>query len=112
MKFEVLELAIALCRIPSTTDDEHAVLDWLARICAALDFDLSVQKLPVGNGRCNLLVTPEGSWPEVLLSTHVDTVPPFFEPTVSEDGKWLNGRGTCDAKGIAAAMLCAFERLI
>jgi acetylornithine deacetylase len=47
--------------------------------------------------------------PTVTLSTHLDTVPPFIAPRV-EGGK-IHGRGACDAKGIAAAMICAAERL-
>jgi acetylornithine deacetylase len=45
----------------------------------------------------------------VTLSTHLDTVPPFIPPRTS-DGV-IHGRGSCDAKGIAAAMICAAERL-
>ena len=47
--------------------------------------------------------------PLVTLSTHLDTVPPFIPPR--RHGGRLHGRGACDAKGIAAAMLCAAERL-
>src|SRR4029077_7514604 len=47
--------------------------------------------------------------PLVTLSTHLDTVPPFIPPRL--DGDALRGRGSCDAKGIAAAMICAAERL-
>jgi len=47
--------------------------------------------------------------PAVTLSTHLDTVPPFIAPRVV-DGM-IHGRGACDAKGIAAAMICAAERL-
>jgi acetylornithine deacetylase len=48
--------------------------------------------------------------PRVLLCTHTDTVPPHIP--ASEDDTWLYGRGACDAKGIAAAMLAAAERLL
>jgi acetylornithine deacetylase len=47
--------------------------------------------------------------PRVTLSTHLDTVPPFIAPRLTSDKLW--GRGACDAKGIAAAMVCAAERL-
>jgi acetylornithine deacetylase len=45
----------------------------------------------------------------VTLSTHLDTVPPFIAPTRS--ATTLAGRGACDAKGIAAAMMVAAQRL-
>jgi acetylornithine deacetylase len=45
----------------------------------------------------------------VTFSTHLDTVPPYIPPRL--EGNRLFGRGACDAKGIAAAMLCAAEQL-
>ena len=67
-----------------------------------------VTRIPVTAGRHDLLCT-SGEGPYVTLSTHLDTVPPFLPPT--REKQRLYGRGACDAKGIAAAMLCAAERL-
>jgi acetylornithine deacetylase len=50
-----------------------------------------------------------GGRPDVVLSTHMDTVPPFIPS--SEDELFLYGRGACDAKGIIAAQVAAAERL-
>jgi len=50
-----------------------------------------------------------GERPDVVLSTHMDTVPPFVPS--SEDDLYLYGRGSCDAKGIIAAQVAAAERL-
>src|SRR5258708_7991194 len=52
------------------------------------------------------------SWgkPVVTLSTHMDTVPPFFP--AREDDEFLGGGGACDAKGIIAAMICTVEKLL
>src|SRR6266581_2571424 len=52
------------------------------------------------------------SWgePVVTLSTHMDTVPPFFAS--HEDDQFIWGRGSCDAKGIIAAMIAAAEKLL
>ncbi len=50
-----------------------------------------------------------GERPDVVLSTHMDTVPPFIPG--SEDDVFLYGRGACDAKGIIAAQVVAAERL-
>ena len=66
------------------------------------------QRIPVGPGRDDLLATSD-DLPKVTLSTHLDTVPPFIAPR--REGGRLYGRGACDAKGIAAAMICAAERL-
>src|SRR6185295_8411384 len=47
--------------------------------------------------------------PRAVLSTHMDTVPPYIES--SEDDENIYGRGACDAKGIIAAQISAAERL-
>ena len=44
-----------------------------------------------------------------MLSTHLDTVPPFFP--AHEDADHIYGRGSCDAKGIMASQITAAERL-
>ena len=46
----------------------------------------------------------------VTLSTHIDTVPPFF--TSREDAEFIWGRGACDTKGIIASMIKAVEALL
>lgn len=57
------------------------------------------------------------SWgePEVVFCTHLDTVPPYIQPTVVEDESGnpveVRGRGTCDAKGQIFAMYEACMRL-
>src|SRR5256885_8438766 len=64
--------------------------------------------MPAAPARDNIFV----SWgePLVTLSTHMDTVPPFFP--FREDAEFLWGRGACDAKGIIAAMIAAAEGLL
>ena len=63
---------------------------------------------PVAEGRTNVLAL----WgnPEVLFSTHLDTVPPYFPPRI--EGEVLFGRGTCDAKGQVIAQLAAVKSLL
>ena len=59
--------------------------------------------------RFNVYAALPGITPDVVLSTHMDTVPPFFGCT--EDDEFLYGRGSCDAKGIIAAQVAAADRL-
>ncbi len=59
--------------------------------------------------RFNVYAALPGITPDVVLSTHMDTVPPFFG--ASEDDEFLYGRGTCDAKGIIAAQIAAADQL-
>lgn len=107
--YDVIELTQALCAIPSITGAEAAVVDDVARRLQAIGLTVRRQQVGDSAGRDNLLATA-GRDPEVLLTTHLDTVPPFLPPRV--EGDRLYGRGVADAKGIAAAMICAFERLL
>lgn len=92
--------------IDSTTGRETRVIDAMGALLQSRGWPLL--RIPVSNGRDCLLArsVPE---PDVTLSTHLDTVPPFLPPVL--DGDRLSGRGACDAKGIAASMLVAGERL-
>ena len=92
--------------IDSTSGREGAVVDWLENYLSGADW--RVQRIPVTAWRDDLLAT-SGENPKVTLSTHLDTVPPFIPPRLDGDRLW--GRGACDAKGIAAAMILAAERL-
>lgn len=106
---DVIELTQALCAIPSVTGDEAAVVDEVARRLQAMGAQVTRQRVGDTPGRDNVLATA-GAAPQVLFTTHLDTVPPFLPPRI--EGGRLHGRGVIDAKGIAAAMLCAFERLL
>jgi len=103
---DVVALTRELIQIPSPTGSEGPVVDRVAELLTRLGWDLHRQE--VSPGRDNLFAT-SGHPPEVVLSTHLDVVPPHLP--VREDDEWLYGRGACDAKGIAAAMIVAAERL-
>lgn len=66
-------------------------------------------KMPVAHERFNVLATIDDRPPQVVFSTHMDTVPPFIPS--SEDHENVYGRGSCDAKGIIAAQIAACQRL-
>ena len=94
-----------LIDIDSTTGREQAAGAWLAAKLAALGY--TVEQQPVAHGRFNVFATLDR--PLVVLSTHFDCVPPFFQSDVRDNV--LYGRGACDAKGILAAQVAAAERL-
>ncbi len=101
----LLDLARRLIDIDTTTGREAAGCAWLAGELRGRGFRVVEQ--PVSEGRCNVLATLDA--PLVVLSTHIDCVPPFF-PSRIEGGR-LYGRGACDAKGALAAQVTAVERL-
>lgn len=100
-----LQLTRDLIAIPSPTGQEGAVVAFLAERLERLGW--AVRRQPVTPGRDNLYAT-RGT-PVVVLSTHLDVVPPNLP--VRDDPDRIHGRGACDAKGIAAAMIAAAERL-
>lgn len=103
---DVVALAAELLAIPSTTRDEGAAVEFVSRWLVARDWNVTVQEVTPGRG--NIWASRKGGG--VTLSTHLDTVPPYVSPRRA-DGK-LYGRGACDAKGIAAAMIVAADRLV
>jgi len=102
----VVDLARSLVDIDSTTGREAEACAWLAGRLRQRGFHVTEQ--PVSGGRANILALVDPR-PAVVLSTHVDCVPPFF-PSRIEGGR-LFGRGACDAKGALAAQVTAAERL-
>lgn len=102
---DVVALASELLAIESTTGRERDAVDFVSRWLVNRGWNVSLQE--VEPGRSNVWATRKGGG--VTLSTHLDTVPPFIPPRL--DGNRLYGRGACDAKGIAAAMMMAAQRL-
>lgn len=104
-----------LCEIESTTYNEGAVGDFLADYLAGRGW--AVEKTPVpqseanagGGARWNVYAGNAGETPELVFSTHMDTVPPYVP--FREDAEFVYGRGVCDAKGIIAAQVAAAEGL-
>ena len=103
---DVVDLAESLMRIESTSGNEGEVIAFVGQLLGSRGWTVTL--IPVSEGRDDVLAT-HGDAPPVTLSTHLDTVPPFVAP--SRDKRRLYGRGACDAKGIAAAMIVAAERL-
>lgn len=102
---DVVALAAELLTIDSSTGAENAVVDFVSKWLVARGWNVTLQE--VTRGRTNIWAFRSGNG--VTLSTHLDTVPPFIGPRL--DGDRLLGRGACDAKGIAAAMLVAADNL-
>ena len=104
----LFELTRALVDIESTTNHEKNVSDYLFAHLSALvtRHKGHLERIPAVPNRDNIFA----SWgePVVTLSTHMDTVPPFFAS--HEDGDFIWGRGSCDAKGIIAAMIANVRR--
>ena len=105
----------ALVQIESTTYHEGNVGDFLEEFLANRGW--SVEKTavpqPLESGhqgaRWNVYAGPAEGSPDLVFSTHMDTVPPYIPFT--EDEEFMHGRGVSDAKGIIAAQVAAAESL-
>src|SRR5215813_10339555 len=102
---DVVALAAELLTIDSSTGAESGAVDFVSKWLVARGWNVTLQE--VSRGRANVWASRSGRG--VTLSTHLDTVPPYFPPRLVGDR--LTGRGACDAKGIAAAMLVAADKL-
>jgi acetylornithine deacetylase len=102
-----------LVAIDSTTYHEGDVGDFLAGFLSGRGWQ--VEKTPVPQQsesghqepRWNVYAGPPA--PDLVFSTHMDTVPPYIP--FREDEETIYGRGVSDAKGIIAAQVAAAEAL-
>jgi acetylornithine deacetylase len=103
-------LTRALVDLNSTTGQEKPVVEYLFAHLSKLGsrHNGRLERMTAALERDNLLLTFGD--PVVTLSTHMDTVPPYFSS--SEDSTHIRGRGACDAKGIIAAMVASAESLL
>jgi acetylornithine deacetylase len=102
----LFELTRKLIDIPSVSGDEKAAGMFLTSHLEDLDYRVETQE--VERDRFNVIAT-SGALARVVLSTHMDTVPPHIASTENEER--IFGRGACDAKGIIAAQIEAAARL-
>lgn len=102
----IFELTRTLIDIPSVSGDEAEVGRFLVSHLESLGWRVESQEVEPGRANVLATLTPIA---RVVLSTHMDTVPPFIAS--SEDATHIRGRGACDAKGIIAAQVAAAEAL-
>lgn len=124
----LLTLHRALCEIESITDNELSVAELLTSFLEAHNFTVTTQKVPPPGAtnstkeRLNIYAVPDAAkfggnqgaqnskgLPKVLLSSHIDTVPPHIPYSLSAPkGKYsrqdilISGRGTVDDKACVA----------
>jgi len=98
--------------IPSVTGDEEDYALDLERSLVRAGFAVELQDVgePNSGGRRRFNVLACAQQPDVVFCTHIDTVPPFFPSRI--DREYVYGRGACDAKGQAVAMIEAGRRLL
>lgn len=102
----VFELTRRLVEIESITENEKEVALFLRDHLSGLGYDVSLHEAAANRFNVQALA---GKQPDVVFSTHIDTVPPYVP--FREDDQYIYGRGSCDAKGIVAAQIHAGQEL-
>ncbi|KAJ5514808.1 Peptidase M20 [Penicillium fimorum] len=121
----LLSLHRALVKIESISGDEHDVGVFVAEYLEARNFNVVKQEVPPVKGqedtktRYNIYAVPRSYTepPSIILTSHIDTVPPFIpysvhqptadSTTLDPEDLILGGRGSVDAKGSVAAQIFA-----
>lgn len=135
----LLSLHRALVETESISNNELAVAKFLTATLEAHNFTVTLQEVAQPHDsnstqkRYNVYAVPDHSkssssspdYPQVLLTSHIDTVPPFIPYTLSypynlQDAAHkfnrsqilISGRGTVDAKACVAAMVTTAFNLV
>src|SRR5581483_8987560 len=90
---DVFRLTRELIDIPSVSGEEFQIGTSLPELLMRQGYRVELQD--ISPDRSNIIATTEAK-SRVVLSTHMDTVPPFLQS--SEDNEFIYGRGACDAK--------------
>ncbi|KAJ4344232.1 hypothetical protein N0V95_006219 [Ascochyta clinopodiicola] len=106
---ELLALHKKLVKIESISDNELEVGTWLASYLE--DNGFTVEKQKVAKDRYNLLAYGSKRDTTILLSSHIDTVPPYWPYYHNKTTDVIGGRGSVDAKASVAAQILAVKGL-
>lgn len=120
---ELLLLHRKIVEIPSITYTEFDVGVWLSWYLRSHGWSVTLQDVSRGSEtgsarRYNVLSWPGGSdaaisgEERVLLSSHIDVVPPYWPYWYDEKKQMVGGRGSVDAKGSVASQIIALLHLL
>ncbi|RYN92664.1 putative carboxypeptidase [Alternaria tenuissima] len=104
---DLLYLHRKLVETESISENEKDVGNWLAKYLRAHDW--TVEKQEVSKDRYNLLAYGSKRETTIVLSSHIDTVPPYWPYYYNETTDIIGGRGSVDAKGSVAPMIIAAQ---
>ncbi|KAH7077052.1 hypothetical protein FB567DRAFT_534434 [Paraphoma chrysanthemicola] len=107
---QLLDLHRNLVEIESITHNEQSVGDWLATYLHK-ELNYTVEKQHITKDRFNLLAYGTKRSTSILVSSHIDTVPPYWPYYYNETSGIIGGRGSVDAKGSVAAQIVAVQGL-
>lgn len=112
MDHPATQLLLSLMSIVSTSELEHDIGVFLQDHLQKLDY--TVERVPIspGSSRHNIYAHLGATrQTRVLVTAHMDTVPPHIPPVVDRDNKIIRGRGSSDDLGPLAAQISALQEL-
>ncbi|KAF2212931.1 hypothetical protein CERZMDRAFT_111918 [Cercospora zeae-maydis SCOH1-5] len=112
---DLVDFHQALVEIESISGNEKAVGDWLYESLVNQGYHAERQYVSNDPERFNVLAWPgHNRNPPVVLSSHIDTVPPFlpYKSTKYAHNTTIFGRGSVDAKGSVATQIIAANTLL
>jgi acetylornithine deacetylase len=107
MKRSVEDLLFDLVNIPSLSEEELVLCQFVYRFLSQFNFD-QIRKQAVDDQGFNIIA--RSGQPKIFLQAHMDTVPPFIKATRKEEK--IFGRGSCDTKSCLAAMMMAARQAL
>ncbi|KAF2810083.1 Zn-dependent exopeptidase [Mytilinidion resinicola] len=103
---ELLSLHRKLVEIESISGNEDEVGHWLASYLESKNFTVELQE--VRAKRFNVFAYKgKNRKTPILVSTHIDTVPPYWPYVYNKTSNIISGRGSVDAKASVAAQITA-----
>ncbi|MCJ1310922.1 hypothetical protein MMC25_004590 [Agyrium rufum] len=115
----LLALHSSLISIESISGNENEVGAYIEKVLVSLNYTVKpqivapIENTPDNADRYNIYAY-KGSSPStpVLITSHMDTVPPFIPYHINATDGSIWGRGSVDAKACAAAQITAVESLL
>jgi len=113
--YSLLKLHKALVEHESITGNEHNIAKFLISYLKNQNFTVEMQEVTAATAskpsRENILAyAGKERRTRTLVSSHIDTVPPFWKYERKGDETW--GRGSVDAKGSVVTQIKAVEELL
>jgi acetylornithine deacetylase len=106
---DLLDLHRKLVETSSITGNEHDVGKWLASYLRDKDWTVELQE--VSEKRYNIYAYGKKRSTTLMLSSHIDVVPPYWPYYYNKTSDTIGGRGSVDAKGSVAAQIIAAQGL-
>ncbi|KAF2196969.1 Zn-dependent exopeptidase [Delitschia confertaspora ATCC 74209] len=106
---ELLSLHHSLIEIESISGNEGKIGKWLSHYLSSQNFTVELQE--VASNRYNVFAYGSKRLTNILVSSHIDTVPPFWPYEYNSTDDTIHGRGSVDAKASVAAQIIAVREL-